>query len=100
MGANTDHADDAEVAADDAEDFGPESILKEMDKDTDGFLSLAEFLDMESEEGPKKEMEKAFSNADADADGKLSVAEVAKLVGFVDESEDGAESGSQSVEDM
>merc|ERR1712129_48987 len=57
--AKADHADETEEAADDVEDFEPASILQEMDQDKDGFLSLAELLEVEDEEESKKEMEKA-----------------------------------------
>merc|ERR1719264_2449981 len=51
------------------DDLSPEAIMKEMDKDNDGFLSLVELTNEEMEE-------KEFNTADADKDGKLSAAEL------------------------
>merc|ERR550517_371722 len=56
-----------------------DGLMKEMDKDGDGFLSLVEVQtvaqDEDLEEEHKKLMEKAFHTADADKDDKLSAAE-------------------------
>jgi len=55
-------------------------LMQNMDKDNDGFLSLAEIVSRADrgtmEEKEKKMVEKAFNTADSDKDGKLSVAEL------------------------
>merc|ERR550517_2344820 len=57
-----------------------DGIMKNMDKDNDGFLSLVEVMsrahESEMEEKEKKIVQNAFNTADSDKDGKLSVAEV------------------------
>merc|ERR1719464_2230340 len=56
-----------------------DGIMKSMDKDNDGFLSLVEVMsradESEMEEKEKKIVENAFNAADSDKEGKLSVAE-------------------------
>merc|ERR1719410_1922513 len=72
-------ANDAEVSDKMDEEALPETMMKEMDKDKDGFLSLVELMheaDAEVAESEKKLLEKAFSTADVDQDGKLSAAEL------------------------
>jgi len=56
-----------------------EAIMREVDKDENGFLSLWECLpeaDEEIEEKHKKLMETAFNTADSDKDGNISAAEL------------------------
>mmetsp|Transcript_26838 Transcript_26838/g.52509 ORF Transcript_26838/g.52509 Transcript_26838/m.52509 type:complete len:170 (-) Transcript_26838:39-548(-) len=67
---------------DEAEELNPAEILKDMDQDGDGFLSLAELLpdSEEIEENDKDKMQKAFAASDADKDGKLSVDELPALM--------------------
>jgi len=77
--ANAGVADDAEVSEKMIGEALPETMMKEMDRDKDGFLSLVELMleaDAEVEESEKKLLEKAFSTADVDQDGKLSAAEL------------------------
>merc|ERR1719330_1050203 len=69
------HQDDDGMDGKDDE-LSSDDIMRETDKDKDGFLSLVELMDEEMEEKDKKLIEKAFNKADADKDGKLSAAEV------------------------
>merc|ERR1719293_41086 len=57
--------------------------MKQMDKDGDGKLTMAEILsDPESQpdEGEKMELEKQFNKADADGDKKVDMEELAALI--------------------
>merc|ERR1712008_274925 len=63
------------------EDFGPEEWMKELDKDEDGSLSLAELIDdEEADEVVTEQVTNVFNTADADKDGKLSIAELPTAV--------------------
>jgi len=59
-------------------------IMKEMDKDNDGFLSLAELFPQDEEvEVDDKETDmftRAFDAADVDKDGKLSADELPAMI--------------------
>merc|ERR1711933_395690 len=90
-GEDASKADDADAAEADGEEDGEEdaemdaeNIVKEMDKDNDGLLTLEELMSVETEEpipeNDKKMMTEAFGIADADKDGKLSVAELPRAL--------------------
>lgn len=54
----------------------PEAVFKKSDKDSDGFLSLEEFLGKRAEDPEKKAKgEKQFTAKDKDGDKKLSLEE-------------------------
>jgi len=102
--------DDGADVADDAEDgdgmdgkddeLMPEILMKELDKDSDGFLSLAELTGVEMDDKHKKLMENAFNTADADKDGKLSAAELPVAMNeFESLSEAGGEDGENHQDD-
>eukprot|EP00419_Tripos_fusus_P006439 CAMPEP_0172688372 /NCGR_PEP_ID=MMETSP1074-20121228/22383_1 /TAXON_ID=2916 /ORGANISM="Ceratium fusus, Strain PA161109" /LENGTH=198 /DNA_ID=CAMNT_0013508007 /DNA_START=64 /DNA_END=658 /DNA_ORIENTATION=+ len=59
-------------------ELNPATLLKDMDKDEDGFLSLNEIVGDEQDDDQldKEIMTKAFAAADVDKDGKLSIDEL------------------------
>merc|ERR1719461_2340695 len=75
-------------------------MMKEMDKDKDGFLSLVELMheaDAEVAESEKKLLEKAFSTADVDQDGKLSAAELPTAIKEYETLSEAEGAGSRSL---
>merc|ERR1719379_663985 len=76
--------EDEEEADEDAEDAdSPEEIMKRMDKDGDGKLSMEEILsDPESEpdEQEKSQLDKHFKKAEVDGDGKVDLEQLAELI--------------------
>eukprot|EP00419_Tripos_fusus_P050971 CAMPEP_0172821792 /NCGR_PEP_ID=MMETSP1075-20121228/16218_1 /TAXON_ID=2916 /ORGANISM="Ceratium fusus, Strain PA161109" /LENGTH=155 /DNA_ID=CAMNT_0013662697 /DNA_START=56 /DNA_END=523 /DNA_ORIENTATION=+ len=70
--------DGADGGEEEAEELNPAEILKDMDKDGDGLLSLTEIVPdaQEIDQSDKDLMTKAFAVADADKDGKLSIDEL------------------------
>mmetsp|Transcript_109936 Transcript_109936/g.212831 ORF Transcript_109936/g.212831 Transcript_109936/m.212831 type:complete len:195 (+) Transcript_109936:1-585(+) len=79
----------------DAEVMEPAYIMKAMDQDEDGFLSLAEMTSEDEEQPVEKEemnaMKASFDVADGNKDGKLSLDELPVWIkSFMEPSEDGA----------
>merc|ERR1719362_1984073 len=68
---------------DDGEDIAPvDEMVKGLDTDGDGLVSLEELFPegAEEDEAEKNSIKKGFVVADADKDGKLSVAEFSTLI--------------------
>lgn len=64
------------VSAEEKKKPDPEMAFKKMDKNSDGFLSLEEFLGKRAEDPEKKaKAEKQFAAKDKDKDMKLSLEE-------------------------
>mmetsp|Transcript_81982 Transcript_81982/g.162814 ORF Transcript_81982/g.162814 Transcript_81982/m.162814 type:complete len:170 (+) Transcript_81982:96-605(+) len=72
----------ADEESDGGEETQPQEIMKDMDLDKDGFLSLSEVVPEEEGLEPKEmeEMKKVFVAADGDKDGKLSLDEIPAMI--------------------
>ena len=62
------------------EKASPEAAFKRKDKNSDGFLSLEEFVG-KAADAAKTKAEEVFKKKDKDADGKLSLAEFSANAG-------------------
>merc|ERR1711953_635547 len=82
MGAE-DEADEEGGEEEEDEDDSPQGIIKKMDKDGDGKLTMEEILsnpEAEPEEEEKAKLEQFFKNADTDGDGKLDEHQLEALI--------------------
>merc|ERR1712032_244840 len=80
----------------------PADIIKHLDKDGDGMLSLEEILQEGHEdfdEEDRKPLEKMFKQADEDGDGKMSLAELPAMVEMFN-NEQGQEDAEDEQQDL